>query len=77
MVQKSAQSEDVSVGHGEMIDLIIDQEILDWIDQEKPDILFRTGHGVWVLSADMDDPEMPRYEGKTIREVVRKAMLED
>lgn len=51
-----------------------DTEILDWLDEEKPDILFRTGYGIWTLSADIDDTEMPRYDGRTIREVILNAM---
>ena len=51
-----------------------DTELLDWIEKEKPDIWWRTGYGVWAVSAEMDDPDFPNYDGKTLREAITTAM---
>ena len=52
-----------------------DTELLDWVEKEKPDIWFRTGHGVWSVSAEMGDPDFHRYDGKTLREAILTAMM--
>lgn len=52
-----------------------DTKLLDWVEREKPDIWFRTGYGIWSVSAEMDDPTFPRYEGQTIRDAILAAMM--
>lgn len=40
--------------------LINDAAMLDWLEKEKPDIWFRTGHRIWTISAEITAPPYGR-----------------
>jgi hypothetical protein len=44
-----------------------DTELLNWIEEHKPDIWYRTGFGGFAVSDDMTDQDSERYEHEFLR----------